>query len=318
MPSRRWLWAAVAGIVAVAVAVVAVVVLRGGTATPGRTGGVQVVAREQAGARGHDLSVWSPALGATTPVRVLTPQGWTPGSGPWPVLYLLHGCCSPNHLVWVDEGGAERLTQDLRAIVVVPEGGRVGFYSDWLRGPQWETYHVKELIPLIEAEFGAGPQRAIAGLSMGGLGAMVYAARNPGMFRAAASYSGVLDTTGDRSETRALVRRNGEDPDALWGDPDKNRDVWEAYNPTALVARLKDVQLYVSCGDGRPGPLDPPGATADYEGALLGLAQTFTERAEQAGVRVATDFYGAGTHTFPYWERALERSLPMLRAAIGA
>ncbi|MGP3957951.1 alpha/beta hydrolase [Nonomuraea sp. 3N208] len=315
---RRWVWAAVAAIVALAVVVVAVVVLRGRAATSEQAGGVRVVAREQVGERAQDLTVQSPALGTTTPVRVLLPQGWAQGSGPWPVLYLLHGCCSPNHLVWVDEGDAQRLTSGLRAIVVVPDGGQVGFYSDWLRGPKWETYHIKELIPLIEAEFGAGPQRAIAGLSMGGLGAMAYAARNPGMFRAAASFSGVLDTTGDRSETRALVRRNGDDPGALWGDPETNRDVWEAHNPTALAGRLKDVQLYVSCGDGRPGPLDPPGATADYEGALLAQAQTFTERAKAAGVRVTTDFYGTGTHTFPYWERALERALPMLRAAIGA
>lgn len=313
----RWMWAALAGLVAVVVVVVAVVVLPGSPAEE-RAGGARIVARERAGERGQDLTVRSPGLGRETPVRVLLPEGWTRGSGPWPVLYLLHGCCTSSHLVWVDEGGAERLTAGLRAIVVVPEGGPAGWYSDWLRGPKWETYHVKELIPLIEAEYGAGPQRAIAGLSMGGLGAMGYAARHPGAFRAAASFSGVLDTTGDRSETRALVRRNGENPDDLWGDPHRDRHVWEAHNPTALAARLKDVRLYVSCGDGRPGPLDPPGATADYEGALLDQALTFAERAKAAGAQVTTDFYGAGTHSFPYWERALERALPMLRAAIGA
>ncbi|WP_188193158.1 alpha/beta hydrolase [Nonomuraea sp. SYSU D8015] len=313
----RWMWTVLAVIAAVAVVAVAVVVLRGAPASePG--GGARIVAREKAGERGYDLTVRSPALGRETPVRVLLPQGWTPGSGPWPVLYLLHGCCSPSHLVWVDEGGAERLTAGMRAIVVIPDGGQVGFYSDWLRGPKWETYHIRELIPLIEAEYGAGPRRAIAGLSMGGLGAMGYAARHPGTFRAAASFSGVLDTTGDRSGLRDLVRRNGEDPEALWGEPARDRQVWEAHNPAALAGRLKDVRLYVSCGDGRPGPLDPPGASADFEGALLGQALTFAERARQAGAQITTDFYGAGTHTFPYWERALERALPMLRAAIGA
>jgi diacylglycerol O-acyltransferase/trehalose O-mycolyltransferase len=313
----RWMWTALAGAVAVIVTVVAVVLPRGDPA-PTTATGARILERARAGERGHDLIVRSPALGRETPVRVLLPTGWKPGSGPWPVLYLLHGCCSRDHLVWVDDGDAERLTAGLRAIVVVPDGGQAGFYSDWVRGPRWETYHVKELIPLIEAEYGAGPQRAIAGLSMGGLGAMAYAARHPGMFRAAASYSGVLDTTGDRSGTRGLVSRNGEDPDALWGDPVRNRDVWDAHNPTALADRLKDVRLYVSCGNGDPGPLDPPGAGGDYEGALLDQALTFTERAEQAGARITTDFYGDGTHTFPYWERALERSLPMLRAAIGA
>ncbi|TMS00580.1 alpha/beta hydrolase [Nonomuraea basaltis] len=314
----RWWWAALAGVLAVVVVIVAVVVSRGRTAAPEQAAGARIVAREEAGERGRDLTVRSPALGRTTPVRVLLPKGWTPGSGPWPVLYLLHGCCSPNHLVWDEQGGAERLTAGMPAIVVVPEGGPVGFYSDWLRGPKWETYHIKELIPLVEAEFGAGPERAVAGLSMGGLGAMGYAARHPGMFRAAASFSGVLDTTGDRSGLRQLVSRNGENPDDLWGDLDRDRHVWEAHNPTALAGRLKDVRLYVSCGNGQPGPLDPPGAGADYEGALLGQAVTFTERARAAGARITTDFYGNGTHTFPYWQRALEQALPMLREAIGA
>ncbi|UBU17424.1 alpha/beta hydrolase [Nonomuraea gerenzanensis] len=281
-----------------------------------RVDGVRIVEQERAGERGQSLSVLSRALGRETPVRVLLPRGWTPGSGPWPVLYLLHGCCGASHLGWVEEGGAERLTDGLPAIVVVPEGGRVGFYSDWVRGPQWETFHIEELIPLIEAEFGAGPDRAVAGLSMGGLGAMVYAARHPGLFRAAASFSGVLDTTGDGSGVRRLLRENGEDPAALWGEPDGQ--AWEAHNPARLAARLGGVPLYVSCGDGRPGPLDPPGATADFEGALLRQAAVFAERARAAGAQVTTDFYGAGTHTWPYWERALERALPMLRAALGA
>ncbi|NRQ32841.1 esterase family protein [Nonomuraea sp. NN258] len=281
------------------------------------TSGARVVAAKQAGERGRDLTVESRALGRTSPVRVLLPEGWRPGSGPWPVLYLLHGCCG-DQLDWVTMGGAERVTASLRAIVVIPDGGSAGFYSDWLSGPRWETYHLRELLPLIEAEFGAGPKRAVAGLSMGGLGAMIYAARNPGMFRAAASFSGVLDIETGAEGVRGLVRRQGEDPDLLWGDPSADREVWAAHNPAALAARLKGMPLYVSCGDGRPGPLDGPGARADYEDALLDQSTTFAERARAAGARVTTDFYGRGTHTWPYWERALKRALPMLRAAIDA
>jgi diacylglycerol O-acyltransferase / trehalose O-mycolyltransferase len=281
-------------------------------------GGVRVVEWRQVGERGRDLSVQSPALGRRTPVRVLLPRGWTRGSGPWPVLYLLHGCCGASHLGWVEEGGAERITAALPAIVVVPEGGRVGFYSDWLRGPQWETYHVDELIPLIEVAFGAGPRRAIAGLSMGGFGAIGYAARHPGTYRAAASFSGVLDTTGDRSGLRRLISENGEDPEALWGDLERDSAVWEAHNPVRLAWRLAGTPLYVSCGDGTPGPLDPPGATADFEGALLRQATAFAEQARVSGVRLTTHFYGPGTHTWPYWRRELERALPLLRSALGA
>ncbi|MDP4506731.1 hypothetical protein [Nonomuraea turcica] len=79
---RRWVWAAVAAIAALAVVVAAVVVLRGRAATSEQAGDVRVVAREQGGERAQDLTVQSPALGTTTPVRVLLPRGWMPGSGP--------------------------------------------------------------------------------------------------------------------------------------------------------------------------------------------------------------------------------------------
>ncbi|MDF5753884.1 alpha/beta hydrolase family protein [Spongiactinospora sp. TRM90649] len=280
--------------------------------------GPRIVDRIATGQRGHDLTVESPALGRTASVRVLLPSGWRPGSGPWPVLYLLHGCCQSGYAGWAEEGGAERLTSGLPMIVVMPEGGRVGFYSDWRDGPAWETFHIRELIPLMEAEFGAGRRRAVAGFSMGGLGAIGYAARHPGTFQAAAAYSGVLDTTGDRAAVRDLVSSNGEDPAALWGDLTADDRQWDEHNPTVLAERLRGMKVYVSSGNGEPGPLDPPGTTADYEGAMLAQSKTFVGRARDHGAKVTTDFYGPGTHTWPYWERALQRSLPLLRAAIGA
>ena len=69
----------------------------------------------------------------------------------------------------------------------MPEAGQVGFYSDWRArsgGPsRWETFHLTELRQLLERDWRAGNRRVVAGLSMGGLGAMAYAARHPGMFR---------------------------------------------------------------------------------------------------------------------------------------
>lgn len=200
---------------------------------------VRVLDRQKVGDRGEQLSVHSVALGRATPVRVLLPKGWVAGSGPWPVLYLLNGCCGSDNIAWIERGGVDRLTVNVPIIVVIPEGGPVGFYSDWVRGPKWETYHLTELLPLIEAEFGA----------------MGYAARHPGTF---------------------------------------------------------------SSGNGKAGPLDPPGTTGDFEDALLSQSKAFARQARAAGVRITIDFYGPGRHTWPYWERALKRAMPVLRAAVGA
>src|SRR5438128_1855963 len=61
----------------------------------------------------------------------------------------------------------------------------------------WETYHMRELIPWIDSHYPTVADRsgrAIAGLSMGGFGAMTYAAKHPDLFAAAGSFSGAVDT----------------------------------------------------------------------------------------------------------------------------
>lgn len=78
------------------------------------------------------------------------------------------------------------------------------------------------------------------------------------------------------------------------------------------------MRLFVSSGDGSPGPLDSPASAMDEsEASLLRQAVTFAERARSDGIEVTADFYGPGTHSWPYWRRGLERALPMLMDSIG-
>ncbi|MFB9880546.1 alpha/beta hydrolase [Planobispora siamensis] len=278
------------------------------------TGTVPGFRVERRTGRDHVLTITSAALDREARARVLLPKGWSPGSGPWPVLYLLNGCCQPAYDSWASEGGAAELTARYPVIVVMPESGMVGFYSDWRDGPGWETFHLSEVRGILERHYGAGDRRAVAGLSMGGFGAISYAARHPGMFQAAASFSGVLDTT---HSAPWLLGRYGEDPDDLWGAV--GGPEWAAHNPVDLTSRLKGVRLFVSCGDGSPGPLDASGTGGDGgEATLLGQSREFVRRAERDGVEVTADFYGPGTHVWPYWKRGLERALPMLMTAVGA
>ncbi|MGS2645567.1 alpha/beta hydrolase-fold protein [Streptosporangium sp. LJ11] len=275
------------------------------------------VAVKKLGERDHELTVTSAALGREGKVRVLLPEGWEPGSGPWPVLYLLNGCCQSHYDTWVTKGGAAELTSGYPALVVIPESGPVGFYSDWREGPGWETFHLTEVRTVLERDYGAGDRRAVAGLSMGGFGAMSYAARHPGMFQAAASYSGVLHTRDGNGGVDWLLEQYDEESVRLWGSP---RDPeWAAHNPADLTGALRGVRLFVSSGDGAPGPLDDASEARDEgEASLLLQAVTFVERAKANGADVAVDFYGPGTHSWPYWRRGLERSLPMLMGSIGA
>ena len=286
----------------------------------------QVLATERLGPRVRDLVIDSPALGRYAMVRLLLPRRFAAEPGRrWPVLWLLHGCCD-TYQSWTRSTDIQQLDGLAEVLVVMPEAGQVGFYSDWHEpgrgGPsRWERFHLTELRQLLERDWRAGNRRVVAGLSMGGLGAMAYAARHPGMFEAAASYSGLLHTRyqGDPVPgpqlIQGLLRQFGEDADALWGNPRRHGDVWAAHNPYDLASRLQGVRLFVSFGNGQAGPLDKPtgpGEARQIERNLYPQNLAFVERLRQLGIPVRSDAYGPGTHDWPYWQRELHRSLPML------
>ena len=282
----------------------------------------RVVASAVLSARMRDLTIASPALGREASVRLLLPA--TYAAQPhrrWPVLYLLHGCCD-TYESWTRSTDVEELTAGSDLLVVMPEGGRVGFYSDWDSGrPRWETFHLTELRRILENDYRASDVRAIGGLSMGGLGALTYTARHPGLFRAAASFSGIVHTRLSREKSEGylrLLRSEGEEPRGLWGDPGKQADVWAAHNPYDLAPKLRGTPLFVSVGTGQPGPLDMPGtAFNDIESTLAAENAALADRLRALGIPARLDFYGPGTHDWPYWQRELHRAWPMFQQALG-
>jgi diacylglycerol O-acyltransferase / trehalose O-mycolyltransferase / mycolyltransferase Ag85 len=301
--------------------------------------GSRVIAQTVLDPRTVDVTIDSAALGHTASARIILPNRFAShSSSTWPVLYLLHGGFGTS-VDWTESSRIADLARERDVLVVMPDGGSLGFYTDWWdRGagnkPGWETFHMVELAQILERGLGAGDRRAIAGLSMGGFGVMSYAGRHPGFFRGAASFSGVLDTLHPTVAPifpglyatwllQTFVTPLGYDALALFGDPVAQRAVWAAHNPVDLVANLSGTTLFVSCGNGSLGSLDPPGTDpsnllAQLEAALLLQSREFVSRAGALGLDVTVDFYGAGTHTWPYWARQLERAFPLLMQSIGA
>jgi S-formylglutathione hydrolase FrmB len=161
----------------------------------------------------------------------------------------------------------------------------------------------------------------VAGLSMGGYGAVLYAARRPRMFRATASYSGPVHLLHPQSVS-AWREVFALDDYAhwlnIWGDPGAQRTVWKSHDPYHLADRLRHTPVFLSCGDGVRGPLDvtepePWDLTAEAFDRVLN--DSLLPRLRRAGVPVETHFY-RGTHTRAYWQRELHRSLPMLLDAL--
>jgi diacylglycerol O-acyltransferase/trehalose O-mycolyltransferase len=320
----------------------AALVVPGAAATPAaaqscvaRTTPIEVGIRERSRVvhgRVITLTLRSRAMRGDQRVNVLLPRHYD-GSGRtrYPVLYLLHGAGGHNRS-WLDDEHVQEALGSMSVIAVMPDGSATGAggqrvnggYSDWFgvdagsadAPPAWESYHVRELVPFIDKTFPTRPSaagRAIAGISMGGTGAMKYAGEFPGTFGYAGSFSGGID---------AAVRR---EPGCKWGEFPRDEVIARDNNPTDLAGNLRGVRLFVRAGDGKPGPFDAPTEPQDPGQATLWrtrlaleagahvMAENFLEALRREHVEGVDARFYHGSHSHPYWRRELPGFLTWLR-----
>jgi S-formylglutathione hydrolase FrmB len=259
-------------------------------------------------------------------VRVILPVGYKRARS-YPVLYLLHGA-GDTYASWTQNTDLLAYSASYRVIIVMPDSGKngnAGWYADWIDGSrQWESFHIHDVIPYIERTFHGNGKRAIAGLSMGGYGAMYYAASHPGMFEAAAEFSGVVDITYGAPVSgvafNLLRSRYGTPGDQVWGNQVTDLSNWQAHNPTDLVAGLKETKLFLACGDGLPGgthenPSNPGGYA--LENGVFQMNISFVRALTLAGIPHTDRFYGSGQHSWPYWQDDLHWALPQIMQVLG-
>jgi S-formylglutathione hydrolase FrmB len=281
----------------------------------------QLLGTKQIDPRLSELTLRSPELAAPTHVRVLLPAGYR--SHPkrrYPVLYLLHGA-SGDQTDWTTKGQAEPLTATLPLIVVMPDGGKGGFYTDWFNNgaggrPRWETWHVRHLIPFVDHRYravAARKGRAIAGLSMGGFGTFSYAARHPDLFTAALSMSGAVDTTVAPPVMDLVSQSDGGVTGSLWGKYEDDEVRWRAHNPADLAENLRGLALWIRTGNGQPGGPFPGTTHLDgIESGVEAMGKNVHARLRKLHIPHVFDDYGAGQHLWPYWNRDLQQTLPSI------
>lgn len=144
------------------------------------------------------VQLQSKLVNATLPYNVILPADYRASSATrYPVLYLLHGL-GGHYSDWVTRTNLADYASQYRMIIVTPEGND-GWYTDSVsdRNGKYESYILRELMPdvqkrfrTIESRYGRG----IAGLSMGGYGAIKFGLKSPGTFAFAGSLSGALST----------------------------------------------------------------------------------------------------------------------------
>jgi len=200
-------------------------------------------------------TVKSEILGKEMKYAVYLPEGYANSERSYPVLYLLHGY-SDDQTGWVQFGEVQRIADQAIAagraapmIIVMPDA-EVTWYANDLKGQyRFEDYFLKELIPHVEGTYRCRPKkefRAVAGLSMGGLGAFMYALRHPDLFASGCPLSGALWSREEMCK-RLKLDEQGE-------SSDKVNAFLDQYCPVTLAERFpedqkKTLRLYIDCGD---------------------------------------------------------------------
>src|SRR6266516_2729780 len=145
-----------------------------------------------------DSIFYSSSLQRNMHYRVIIPRGYATG-GRVPVLYLLHGLYG-DYQNWDTRTGLENYVQNLRWLIVMPDADDSWYTNSAVPADKFEDYIVKDLIAEIDGKYRTihdGHARAIAGLSMGGYGALNCGLKSRNFFALAASLSGVFSAAQD-------------------------------------------------------------------------------------------------------------------------
>lgn len=219
--------------------------------------------------------------------------------GPPPVLYLLHGL-SDDDTMWSRQTSIHRYAAELGLAVVMPQVHR-SFYADGPgeEGRYW-TFLSQELPQVVGAFFAVSQRREdtfVAGLSMGGYGALKWALSQPERFAAAASLSGAVDL-------QALAEGSGRE-DLIAGilAGRSIADVGDLFDLADRVDPAEAPDLFVACG------------TEDVP--LIDHNRRLVQHLEQRGLRPRVDF-GPGEHEWGYWDRTIQDVLAWLPIRRGA
>lgn len=227
------------------------------------------------------------------------PDGYEKSKDRFPVLYLLHGgsgSFSDWHKKVTEKGLVQRMANEHDLIIVTPGVGPSSYYFDspLMDSVQYATYIIKELIPFIDKKYRTLAQResrAIAGLSMGGHGAITLAAKNPKLFIAAGSMSGVMniDTRMWKVPDNFRKRRQGQQA-AMLGKIQYDAP-FSKYTAVGLVPELEkaDLAIIIDCG------------VDDF------LIETNRQMHKLLLDKKIDHEYieRPGAHTWPYWTEAL-------------
>lgn len=246
------------------------------------------------------IDVPSAAMNRTLKAAVVLPASYQTNKAAFPVLYLLHGG-QGSFRDWLtktpDPTLLHRLADQYGIIIVTPEGSAMGYYFDspLLPDSQFETFIAKEVVAGVESRYRVIREkkgRMIAGLSMGGHGAMFIAARHPELFCAAGSMSGVMNINTKTWKVPAdFARSRAENFVRLLGPAKDTLNPYSEYTIVGMTDKLKANDVKLMFDVGVDDFLIEPNRDLHRRLLANGTPHDYIER--------------PGAHTWPYWQNAL-------------
>ncbi len=318
---------------AIAIALVSAAMLAAAGPASAAENPATITSAVQTAPRVIELTISTPAFTTPTKVNVDLPNGYNDDPNRrWPTAYFLAGTQNTYRSFnsMIDGVG---LTENFPAIVVSPNGDS-GYWSDWYnRGkdgpPMYETYVIEQLIPLIDDYFRTRADRAhraIAGVSMGGYGALMLAARHPELFGSAASLSGTLNTNLAINAAAVSISSalQGGAIDAIYGPRPTQEVRWRGHNPADLAGNLRDIDLQVRGANGRlntrigENPFSADLISCLVEAGAYDSSVSMHGILDKLGVDHLWKDYGAGCHTKPNFQREVTDTLAVFTQNFAA
>lgn len=245
----------------------------------------------------------SKIVGKTLPYNVLLPVDYAKPAAQdkhYPVLYLLHGLFG-HYDNWITHTKLSDYAAKYSMIIAMPEGND-SWYTDSATVPadKYETYIVQELIPDVQRRYRTletREGRAIAGLSMGGYGALKFGVKHPETFVFVGSMSGALgaaswtesDLRGLEAIWRTLAPVYGSENSPTRAANDV-RKLYSELTPTQVAALP---YVYLDCGT------EDPLLSSSRSLADILVAHKIPHEYREL----------PGTHSWPYWDAQVQKVL---------
>ena len=231
----------------------------------------------------------SKALGMPVMLDVLIPQG----RGGYKTLYLLHGA-GGDHTSWIMNTRITDYVNNKNIAVIMPSG-KNRFYIENAHGRNYYSYITDELISQCEKWFNIShspADRYIAGMSMGGYGAMYAALKSPGMYNTVFSYSGLLNIL------ERYDKPQGIDMFPVFGTRQELID--NGYDLYTLIQQYTvnkgNTNFIITCGSQDP---------------RIHMSRQFGDALSAAGIH---NIYNEspGEHNFTYWDYCIQQTVKFI------